>query len=305
MPKSNYSATVEEVMALPLSNDNSDTSLDSHQSIKQTIDAIFQAKGMKVIKEEYRISNEGEFVQGIYTFEGGARANHNLMFTWVSTYNKTAGFKSSFGSTNGEIHYIISSKNNPQLKRVSIEGSLQHAIRLVNTQLTTAYKLFDEIMDYITGEEYKISIDRSEVSELVGEMFFNDMVTVTQLTKLREYMSNNFGIKSNKPFTITSGNYLKAALASTQLDNKPSKWIRVSTLINDYMMTYTKMLIEESNENVEDNTDTPVAIEPEKLEEKSIEYPLAEQPKKTISTDLNNISLSVKEENKDTPDFEF
>lgn len=251
MPKSNYSATLEEVMNLPLP---IDTLMDTHQAIKQEIDILLQAQGLIISKEEYRMANKGEFVQGIYTFEN-SKDGYNLTFSWVSTYNKTAGFKSSFGASDGNVHFMITSKNNPQLKRVSIESTLQHVTRLVNKQINTSQNLFDEITSYITSSEYSIILDRLDTSQLTGELFFNDLITVTQLTKLREAMSSKLGVKTNKSFSIPLVSYNMCILLATQMDNKPYKWIRSGIGVTDFLINYGKSIPE-----LDENTDTEATI---------------------------------------------
>lgn len=240
MPKSNYSVTLEEVMNLPLP---TDTLMDTHQAIKQEIDILLQAQGLVISKEEYRMANKGEFVQGIYTFEN-SKGGYNLTFSWVSTYNKTAGFKSSFGASDGNVYFMITSKNNPQHKRVSIESTLQHVTRLVNKQISTSQNLFDEITTYITSSEYSIILDRLDTSQLTGDLFFSDLITVTQLTKLREAISSRLGIKVSKSFSIPLVSYNMCVLLATQIDNKPYKWIRSSIGVTDFLINYGKSIPE-------------------------------------------------------------
>lgn len=217
-----------------------------HGYIIDTVKTLLSQKNYEINKTEYRCTNGGEVVQGVYYINHGDDPELGLMFAWSNSYDRSQRFKCAVGAhvfVCGNGMLVGDMANYGKVHKGDKSQVLKNVSDHIELQINSASNFYDMIKKDKEAMKNKC-LTESEIAELMGVLFFKeDLITSGQLiTAKKQYLepAHDYNAPLNSLWTIY--NHITYAFKSSH----PKKWM--DTLANFHSFV--------SKRYIEDNTVT-------------------------------------------------
>ena len=217
-----------------------------HGYIIDTVKNLLSQKNYEINKTEYRCTNGGEVVQGVYYINHGDDPELGLMFAWSNSYDRSQRFKCAVGAhvfVCGNGMLVGDMANYGKVHKGDKSQVLKNVSDHIELQINSASNFYDMIKKDKEAMKNKC-LTESEIAELMGVLFFKeDLITSGQLiTAKKQYLepAHDYNAPLNSLWTIY--NHITYAFKSSH----PKKWM--DTLANFHSFI--------SKRYIEDNTVT-------------------------------------------------
>ena len=217
-----------------------------HGYIIDTVKNLLSQKNYEINKTEYRCTNGGEVVQGVYYINHGDDPELGLMFAWSNSYDRSQRFKCAVGAhvfVCGNGMLVGDMANYGKVHKGDKSQVLKNVSDHIELQINSASNFYDMIKKDKEAMKNKC-LTESEIAELMGVLFFKeDLITSGQLiTVKKQYLepAHDYNAPLNSLWAIY--NHITYAFKSSH----PKKWM--DTLANFHSFI--------SKRYIEDNTVT-------------------------------------------------
>lgn len=183
MPKNIDVLTQSQLFTTTLPNSKG---LMSHTEVAMLATNLLANKGLKIVKEEYRLSVNKEVAQGVYHLDHPDNDDYTgMMLVWVNSYDKTTGFRCEIGAYDrlNQVEYFVDFDK--KIFRRNSEDLVKHTTEYVEERIDTGILNFKKFL--ILESRLKGSnISYTRMCELIGTMFFNDYLTSSQMIIIKK-----------------------------------------------------------------------------------------------------------------------
>jgi len=292
MPKQVIITDVNDLTNVSLPNHGTSYTVVSHKFIIDETLAQLAAGGFIVNKEEYCRNLNGEVALGVYYLQYGNDPDMDLMFTWANSYDKTMRFRCAIGAHTfiSEARIIAGDMSN--YGRVHTGNAQQQVKDHIKLQIQGANSYFSALVqdkDKMKG----ITVTDTEVAELMGILYFNDVITSSQLINVKdEYKKSSFTYTTPANSLWTIYNHIIVSLKKAH----PKLWMeqqkKLHTLIDSKYLSVVITPITGSQEEIEiDPNQINLLDQIEEIESQELSPEIVEEVKKPVVLSLDDYDM--------------
>lgn len=188
----------------------------SHGSVIDLVKESLKNKGLEIRSTDYRTTQNGNALQGIYHINHSTDNEMGMMFAFANSYDKTMRFKCAIGGyvfvcSNGMLRGDMATYNRKHSKNADEDIFLE-----LEQQMLIADNRYKETV--ATKDIMKeIIISPLDARAIVSELFFeHDMLTTEQISIIKnEFKSPSFDYNCDKDALWTTYQHITHSLKTT------------------------------------------------------------------------------------------
>lgn len=228
------------VRAVKLPNHGGRYAVVPHGDVIDNVKAELKAAGFTIMREQYKLSNEGNIAQGLYHLDYKSDADMGMMFAWSNSYNKTMRFKCGIGAhvfvcMNGVLRGDMGS-----YARKHSGTAYQDVVDEIKLQIQSAKEHYDRLLEDKTMLK-SVTLSPRDRGRILGELFAKDeILTLTQVGIVKREMdkpSHNYNCDPNSAWAMY--NHITLALK----ESHPSTYMADHERLHQYFINEYGQLV--------------------------------------------------------------